>query len=203
MSNFIKLSELAKRDLQNIDPKKYQIQGSKNSNMIKVACVEKEKKADVCLAEHTIDNFIFALLAYTLSDNDINNKRYYMIGYLIKNTQNYPIGTLNIVFCQKNETKMPEKFMEGNFKIVLSNNKNEHQILKEMEKYPGDQEAIHLLTEALSETLADILAEQIVVKKNEDDDDDDNEDDDNDDDDDNDNEDDDNEDDDNEDDDNE
>ena len=87
MSNFIKLSELIKRDLQKSEPKKYQVQGTKNSNIIKVAYVEKEKNADVCLAEHTIDNITFCLLAYTLSDNDIQHKRFYMIGYLIKNTQ--------------------------------------------------------------------------------------------------------------------
>jgi hypothetical protein len=168
MSNFIKLSELIKRDLQKSEPKKYQVQGTKNSNIIKVAYVEKEKNADVCLAEHTIDNITFCLLAYTLSDNDIQHKRFYMIGYLIKNTQNIPFGTLNIMFCRSDESKIVEKFMEGTFKIVLSNNKNEHQILKELNIYPGDQEAIHLLTEFLSETLANILAEQPMEDENQD-----------------------------------
>ena len=149
---FVKLSELKERDLVKKEvstkgQKKYQIQGEKDSKLVKIAYVD--KNTDVCLYEDNIDDFKCILLIYTLSDKDIEEKRYYMVGYLIKNKNDCPIATLNIVFCPNDGSL--EKSMEGVFKIVLTNNKNEGKILRELSSYPGNESAVYLLTESLSQ----------------------------------------------------
>ena len=150
---FIRLNELKERDLfrdkvsSTQEQKKYQIQGEKDSKFVKIAYVN--KNTDVCMYEDDIDDLKCILLIYTLSDKDIAEKRYYMLGYLIKNKNDYPIATLNIVFCPNDGSL--ETNMQGVFKMVLTNNKNEEKVLRELSSYPGNESAVYLLTESLSQ----------------------------------------------------
>src|SRR5665647_904153 len=130
----LKLKDLIERDLKPKQQYKYQIQAQKDSDIVRLACVKEQ--TDFCLLEEKFEDFTCSLLSYTLSEQDIENKMYLIMGYLIKNSINEPVATLNFVFFQQGEFA---KEMQGKFKIVLSNNKNNKTILKEIEKYPGDE----------------------------------------------------------------
>lgn len=155
MSEFVKICDLVKRDLIKKAQGKYQIQSEKDSSFIKIVEVAKDKTQDVCLYEEKHEKFICSLISYTLSDEDIKNKKYYMIGYLIKNENKIPIGMLNFTF-KPNNINLYEK-IDGIFEIVLSNNKNEHKVIREIKSYPGNDNVIYMLTEMLTDILIDII----------------------------------------------
>lgn len=153
----ISLHDLINRDLK---PKNsqgiYQILSSQNCDYAKITSLKKETP-DICLYEDESDDLKWSLIQYTLSGDDIKNKRFYMIGYLIKNKNNKPIGSLNVCFSpHKNDITIVDR-IGGKFEIILSNNKNEHKLVDTFEKFPGNDNIINLLSQKLKDVLIDII----------------------------------------------
>jgi hypothetical protein len=158
MSEYISLKDLVNRDIGSKYSKsgKYQIQSIENSNYAKIVCFNKEIP-DFCIIENDIDDFKYSLIQYSLSENDIENKNFSMIGYLIKNKKNNNIiGTLDFVFVPENNVNI-NQLIKGKFNIVLSNNKNEKKIIKTIDKYVGNENIVHLMTEILGDCLFEII----------------------------------------------
>lgn len=150
----ISLRKMIERDLkpQVKQQVKYQIQAQKNSNIVKLACVKEEN--DFCIYEEKNGEYTCSLLSYTLTDKDIENNMYTMMGYLIKDENKQIIATLDFMFCTQNDKKTKE--MQGSFKIVLSNNKNEKKVFNEYPVYIGDDQVPHVLTDVLTVVLDDM-----------------------------------------------
>jgi hypothetical protein len=162
MSNYISLKDLVNRDVgSKMKSGKYQIQSLKNSDSVKFVSFEKEYP-DFCIMENDIDDFKCSLIQYSLSDNDIENKNFSMIGYLIKNkNKNNVIGILDFIFVPENSNLSKDflfgKTIKGKFNIILSNNKNEKKIIKTIDKYVGNENIVHFMTEILGDCLLEII----------------------------------------------
>jgi hypothetical protein len=160
MCDYISLKDLVNRDVESkLKSGKYQIQSAENCNYARINSFDKEIP-DFCIMENDIDDFKCALIQYTLSDNDIKNNNFIMIGYLIKNKKNNDdvIGTLNLVFDPDDIDDFKiKKNVKGKFNIILSNNKNEKKIIKTMEYYVGNMNIVHMITEILGDCLVDII----------------------------------------------
>jgi hypothetical protein len=74
-----------------------------------------------------------------------------MLGYLIKNKNDFPVATLNLVFYPHGDL---EKIKEGTFKIVLTNSKNEEKVLKELDSFPGSEPAVYMLAHLIGDVLS-------------------------------------------------
>ena len=148
MSEFIKVNDLIKRDLSNDEEEpetRYQIQCVRNSNIVKLAFVK--ETTDMCLQKIQIKDIICSLIMYTLSNDDLNNNRYYMIGYIIKNKDNHPIYTLNVIFCPIEYVAHNQ--MKGKFQIILSDKNGKNNIMHEYNTFLGQEETVYTLTEIL------------------------------------------------------
>lgn len=150
----MKLNELIERDIKKSQIK-YQIQAQKDRSIVKLAYVK--EKNDFCVYQEEIEDFTCFLLSYTLSDKDIINESYPVLGYLIKNSVKHPVATLDFIFYRNGEIA---KEMQGRFEIVFTNDKNEKRVLKKIDVYPGDEQVIC----ALSELLYDVFE---IIEKNE------------------------------------
>jgi hypothetical protein len=124
----------------------YQIQAEKGDDTVKLAFVK--EKNDICVYEDKIDDLVFSLISYTLTDNDIINDEYRMIGFLIRNKSNFVLGSLDLIFYPNEKKKKRE--MKGKFKIVFTNNKNVKTILKVYNTFLGSDEIVYALTETIS-----------------------------------------------------
>ncbi|ATZ80842.1 hypothetical protein BMW23_0796 [Bodo saltans virus] len=152
----ISISDMIRRDtniniIDNDQKKKYQIQAMENSNKIKISIVDKNK--DVCIHEHQIGDIKCHLISYTLSDIDIENKHYALLGYIIKNAN--ILGTIDLLFLPDDDLIKAE--MKGKFQIVLINADNQRKILREFSIYIGNEKAVYLMTELLLEVLEQML----------------------------------------------
>jgi hypothetical protein len=158
----ISLEELANRDIkQEIIAGKYQILSSKTYSCAQICFLEKPS-LDICLYDDKSDKLKWSFIQYSLSDDDIDNKRFYMIGYLIKNKNNYPIGSLIFSFLPYDMNNINfNNPIKGSFEIILSNNKNEHKIIETFDKYPGNDESIILLSEKLKSVMINIIEDNI------------------------------------------
>jgi hypothetical protein len=151
MDKYVSIEDLIQRDIKNKSEGKYQIQSCKNSDQAKIVKFDK-KIMDICIYETTIEDFKCSLIQYSLSDNDIDNKNFFIIGYLIRNLNDVLIGSLNLKFLPCGEIKFNEN-INGKFQIILSNNKNEHKIIRSCDKYIGNDDVIYFMTEILCECL--------------------------------------------------
>jgi hypothetical protein len=155
--NYISLKDIINRDVQKNKKGKYQIQSGENCNYAKINSFDKDI-SDICIFEKEIEDFNCSLIQYSLSDDDINNNNFIMIGYLIKNKNNTVIGSLDLIFNPKNKIKREfKKILKGDFRIILSNNNNEKKIIKTLDYYVGNNNIINLLTEILCEVLVEII----------------------------------------------
>ena len=144
--NMLSLNEMMKRDLQT--GRRYQLQGEKDSNRVKLACVD--KNSDVCIHEANFDDFKCSLLVYTLTDKDIEERKYLMCGYLVRDMDDKVVSALNIMFYPNGSL---QRETEGVFKVILTNDNDEHKILREMNTYPGNEHAIYILSELLNDAM--------------------------------------------------
>lgn len=158
MSNdLVSLNDLIKRDL-NFKPGlggKYQIQAWENCTSAKFVSFEKEIP-DICIFEYDIDDFKCSLIQYSLTDEDINKKKFNMIGFLIKNKKEMVIGSLDLIFESDEKIKI-NCLNEGQFKIILTNCRGEKKNIRELSSYMGNGNAVHAMMEILGECLGEII----------------------------------------------
>jgi hypothetical protein len=165
-SDYISLNELIKRDLNPISSAgKYQIQAGENCTNAKIVRLEREV-SDICVFEYDIDEFKCSLIQYSLSDEDIENKRLKMIGFLIKNNKGIVIGSLDLIFDLIFDLSFNiekeiyiNKPLDGKFIIILTNYRCEKKKIKIMDTYVGNGNIVHLLMELLGECLGEIVEE--------------------------------------------
>jgi hypothetical protein len=157
-SNYISLNELIKRDLKtNSGGGKYQVQAGENCTNAKIVSFEKEI-SDICIFEYDIDEFKCSLIQYTLTDEDIEKNRLKMLGFLIKNTKEIVIGSLDLIFDCDKEIKTNQT-LNGKFRVVLTNCRGEKKNIKIMDIYIGNANVVHLMMELLGECLGEIVEE--------------------------------------------
>ncbi len=160
MKDTISLTDLIKRDLKTDKISgKYQIQSGENCDFAKIIKFDKEI-SDFCIHEHEIDEFKCSLIQYTLTDDDIENKRLKIIGFLIRNKNNNNIiCSLDLEFIPTNNIIVLNDTMKGEFNVLLINNKNEKKVIKNMKCYVGNVNVIYMMMELLTECLVMIINE--------------------------------------------
>lgn len=158
MTDFISLKDLVNRDVnfKNLGTK-YQVQSQKNSNSAKIINLA-GSVPDVCIYNYEIDLFNCSLLQYSITEKDIGDKYFPMIGYLIKTKKDEMLGTLILVFKTSNEITIGEEIV-GEFIFILSNKNSEHKFIKKLDKFCGNEESVYLLTDELGKCLENIISE--------------------------------------------
>lgn len=157
-TEYIPLNEIIKRDLNfNSGTGQYQIQAGENCTNAKIIKFDKEIP-DICVFEYDIDDFKCSLIQYSLSDDDLNNNRFKMVGILIKNKNGFVVGLLDLVFVS-NDKLIINNYMNGNFNYVLTNVKGEKKIIKNVDCYVGNGNVVHMMIELIGECLENIIEE--------------------------------------------
>jgi hypothetical protein len=146
----LSFNEIVKRDLTK-NNNKFQIQPLNNSDKARIVKIN-DNQLDVCLYENKMSKVSYSLIQYTLTQVDLEKENYNIIGFLIKNIHDVIVGFLNLVFEPFDKIRNSE-YISGVFKIVLSNNKNQHTEIKELDKYTNNEEIMQILSEYLIEIL--------------------------------------------------
>lgn len=158
LDDYISLNDLISRDL-NIKSEnargKYQLQAKENCDYAKIINFEKEIP-DICIFEYDIDDFKCTLISYSLTDEDLENNRLKMIGFIIKNKDGFVIGLLDLIFISNGNTKINSN-MIGTFNVILTNISGEKKVIKSMDNYVGNGNVIQMMIELLSDCLENII----------------------------------------------
>jgi len=130
----------------------YQIQAFYNcARIVKI----KQKLSDICLFEYNLEHedikYKCAVIQYSLTKKDIENKNYPIVGCLITNN-NRIIATLDYIFLT-DKFEMIGNIYEGKFQVVLTNVKNEKHLISEFENYCGDNNVVNLLMNVLTDNI--------------------------------------------------
>lgn len=120
---------------------------------------QNNKKMDICLYTDSDDYFNWSLIQFALTKDDIKNNRFFIMGYIIKNTKNVPVGSLIVKFIPFKNDIDYENLNGGKFNIILSNTNDEHDIIEEFNRYPGDKNIIYILSSKLKECFKRIIKE--------------------------------------------
>ena len=128
-----------------------------NVKDLKIIKFDKEI-SDFCIHEHEIDDFKCSLIQYTLTDDDIKNKRLKIIGFLIRNKKNDNIiCSLDLEFIPSEYDIVFGDKIKGHFDVILINNKNEKKVIKNMKCYVGNVNVVYMMMELLTECLVIII----------------------------------------------